>query len=528
MATRIAKALSSFTATKASRGTLSNYVLNAPHSTGQPPSQYGDVMGLITADRMREIVMKTHTAGASMNAALDYACGVKLTCRNVDPGLDPVLSQLKVMQQYLRTPNSQEGWREFSRKLLRDIFTLGYGFIELEKNASGGIANLWVLDAARTRVDYDEHGIILGYNQLDARGMPIRAADGEHAWEPEEVIFFSLDGQSSNVYPTSRIAQLFSAAVLEDLMMHFISQRFTDSNIPYGLLDLGDITEPELRGAIALWNQQVAQLGQHKIMLTGSKGSKFFPFAGQLKDLEATALLTTIRSRIMGIIGVTVNELGEAEDVNKSNGFNLSYTFKKRVIEPLLDCVTDKLTQRLLWQTLGFTQMELGYEEIDSRDELLQSQIDDMYHKMGVISVNDIRNRKGLKNTEGGELLAVFSGAAWIPVHLVESFAEAQLLALQAIDQQTLVSTQMMLQAPADGTSDAQTPPPNISPPMLRGIQEPEKFTTIDGTGSSTAKIKLPKPQVSPTPKPDKGPQKPRGPVQAARNAGARKENMSP
>src|SRR5258708_1584783 len=116
--------------------------------------------------------------------------------------------------------------------------------------------------------------------------------------------------------------------------------RFTDSNIPFGVFDLGDVTEHELRLAIDNWNAQ-GRAG-NRIMMTGSKGagSKWIPFGYHLKDLEATELLKEFRMKQMGILGVTMNELGESQDINRSNGYNLSFTFKKRGVEPVLDEIT--------------------------------------------------------------------------------------------------------------------------------------------------------------------------------------------
>jgi hypothetical protein len=228
----------------------------------------------------------------------------------------------------------------------------------------------------------------------------------------------------------------------------------------------------------------------------------------------------------MGVLGVTENEIGQSENINKSNGYNLSYTFKKRAIEPLLYEVCETLTTRLLWENLGFEDVELYYAEIDSRDELLQAQIDDLYHKMGVWSVNKIRNRKGEPNEPGGDIPMLFTGSAYIPVGMANDFALAQLYALLGVDAQMMQEVLLAKQqleggGPAAGDS-SQFPhlKPLASAPLTRAMQMPERFTTPDGAGSSTVKVKLP----SPTP-PSQAPQAARGPTQALRNAGLRKED---
>lgn len=435
----IRKALRSYlgneTVKKASRGTLSTYTIGVSPEWGQPLPLLasGDAQGLITPERMREIVMKTPTASACMNAILDYSGGVEILIRENDPDRLLPKYQKKEIARLFSNPNPQQTSRQFRLMLYKDLVTYGFAAVEIERTVAGGVAALWVLDSGRLKIDFDEHGKILGYDMLDARGNPILEPGSQHGWGPEDIIYFSLNPMSTSMYPYSRISQLFSSAVVEDMMMYFIASRFTDSNIPFGIMDLGDITEQELKIATSNWNAQSQE--QHRILLTGSKGgSKWIPFGYHLKDLEATGLLAEVRGKIMAVLGVTMNELGESQDVNKSNGYNLSFTFKKRAIEPLLNEVTETLTKRLLWETLGYRNAELYYQEIDSRDDLIQAQIDDSYAKMGVISIDDIRNRRGDTGVEpgGGDVNYIFTGNSWIPVSMISEMAEAMVQAEKA------------------------------------------------------------------------------------------------
>jgi len=464
---------------KPARGTVSGYTMGVSPLFGQPyPEQVdktGDAASLISRERMREVVLRTPTAAACLNAILDFSGGVKIGVRNTDPTKKPPKREAMRVKKILAKPNANQTKRQFLLTLMRDIVTFGYAAVEIVNTGDPDRpVDLWVMDSARLKIDFDEHGLIKGYDMLNARGVPIiephkqGAGGGDsisydfprgpgigftgqrsflndqasvndnfgtdlHGWEPNEVIFFSLNPISESVYPHSRIVQLFTAALLEDLMIQFISERFTDSNIPFGIFDLGDVSDTELRIAIDNWNTQ-GQTG-NRILMTGSRGSgsKWIPFGYHLKDLEATQLLSEFRMKIMGIMGVTMQELGESQDVSKSNGYNLSFTFKKRAVGPLLDEITETLTRRLLWETLGMEDLEFYYDEIDSRDDFLMSQIDTNYQKLGIMTPNEIRNRKGLPNQEGGDDALVFTGNSWIPLSMVHELAKTIL----TIEQQT-------------------------------------------------------------------------------------------
>lgn len=492
MTTRLSKLIKSF-----SRNSLSGFIPAQPKEFGQPIPSSIDAQGLITPERMRELAMKTPTVSACINSILDYTSSVPLLVRNVDPSKPADKKKVDRLMDYLRRPNPQDTSKSFLYRIYRDLITLGWAGVEIEPDKNGKPANLWWLDSGKLKLDYDEHGMISGYNMVNANGSPIKGTDGIHAWTPDEVIFFARDPISSSMYPTSRLTQLFTCAILEDLMIHFISQRFTDSNIPFGIYDLGEITESELEYAINKWNSQAQS--NHRIMLTGSKsGGRWTPFAYHLKDLEATTLLNEIQEKIMAVLGVTKNEFGAAEDVNKANGYNLSFTFKKRAIEPLLNEACQSLTKRLLWDRLNYKDMELYFDEIDSRDDLLQAQIDTANVKAGVVSINQVRNRRGDPSIPGGDVCYVSAGSSWLPVEFLVPFAQAQLNALNVVD-------------------DAMTGRNVVQPPITKPPALPISTPTPGGSsGGGTARIKYPNAEQTEI----------RGPAQAARTQGLRKEDL--
>jgi HK97 family phage portal protein len=488
---------------KASRGTLSSYVLNAPPEYGQPLPLAADPAGLITMERMREVALKTATVAACVNTILDFSDNVPPVLAHRDPSKKVDPQRKDYLDDLLNRPNPNDTFLQFFHQIRHDLTVLGMAAVEIERDVNGNVANLWVMDMARIRIDYDEHGTLLGYDEIDARGMPVKGPDGVHGWLPEDVILFRRDPISSSLYGNSRLTQLFVCAVIEDLMLHFIGTRFTDSNIPFGVMDLGDISEDELQFAINSWNSQA--LKQHRILLTGSKGAKWYPFGYHLKDLEAVQLLLEVRRKIMSILGVTENELGESSDVNKSNGYNLSYTFKKRAIEPPTREICGTLSRRLLWDELGWIDLQYTFDEIDSRDELVQAEIDKSYLQTGIYTFNHVANRKGLPSIAGGDTRMVFTGSAWLPVKDLAAFSDAQLAALQAV-----------VQSAADDGEGGQGSS-SVSPPLIRAPAMPEKFTTPDGSGSSTVKVRYP------TKKENGG--RARGNVQTMRNQGLRKED---
>lgn len=505
---------------KASKNTLSAYIPNAPHEYGQPLPTQGDAFDLISPERLRELVLKTPTASACINTIIDFSAQVELDVKNIDDTKKAPQSEAAIVRQYLRRPNQRQTGLRFFHSLMRDLMTFGYAGVEVERNRSGGVANLYVIDNQRIRVDYEENGTIIGYNILNAAGQPERGSDGVHTWLPDEVIWFVRDEQSDRMVGVSRIKMLYALGVIESLILNFIGNRFTEGNIPYGMLDLGELSNDELKFAIDTWNEQIQKNGEHRIVFSNSRGgAKWFPFAYGLKELEAKELLERIRAMIMGILGVTMNELGESQDINKSNGYNLSFVFKKRAIEPLLSEVCATLTEFLVHDRLGYNDIEVFYHEIDSRDDLLVAQIVDTLLKTGTISINQVRNMRGDPNTPGGDEPAVFTGRDWLPVSMINQFAQAQLQSLHLVNAQ-IIQQLMTPQPTGDSADGAKISPPRILPTTLPGMPQ-----TPGTLGNPGARIEFPETKNNTLS--GSNPQKSRGPVQANRNAGNRKEDVS-
>ena len=504
MKTFLGNALSKLISSSGSKNTLTDFSIQAPHNYGQPRPEQFDIEGTrIDPKRMREIVLKTPTVAACVNSIVDYAQGVEVKLRNVDPTLLPDQFKVAHVQDFMRKPNPVDTWRWFLIKIIEDMVVLGAAVVEIEPDENGNPANLNVIDSARVKIDFDETGKLLGYNILNAYGIPKPGRDGVHTWQPQEIIYFSRNPVSSSRYSRSQLQQLYSCAILEDLMISFIGGKFTESNVPYGIYDLGDVSEEELDEAVSLWNEQTTD-ALHRIVLTGSKnGGKWNVFGYNLKDLDCSTILSTVRGMIMGVIGVTMNELGDSQDVNKSNGYNLSFTFKKRAVEPPLDEVVQTLTKRFLWESLHYTDIEYFYEEIDSRDELLAGQIDDLYLKMGVVSPNEIRNRRGDPSVPGGDDLGLILGNSFVPLSLLMPMAQANLAALIAA-----------ATPPPTTNADGSTTPSEIKPPHIMGTQPPQ------GEGGNKVKIHY-------QAKASSNPVAPKGPVAQMQAQGLRKDNSN-
>jgi hypothetical protein len=148
---------------------------------------------------------------------------------------------------------------------------------------------------------------------------------------------------------------------------------------------------------------------------------------------------------------------------------------------------------------LGWDDTEFGYAEIDSRDELLQAQIDETYLKMGGETINAVLNRRGLPSVAGGDEPMVFTGTAYIPVRYLDRYAQEQL---------------KVLQVAASTPGDIKTTPPKAAGAMQAG----QSFPDNDTKGKSAPRVTVKPNQGAPNQTQS------RGPKDAAKRAGVRND----
>lgn len=434
---------------------------------------------------MREIAMKSDTVASIVNSIVDFTSGVKIRCVPRDLSQEPDPMKVERGMKLFTQPNPQMNGLELRKVLARDLAT--YGYAALEKVKKRGGIEYWPVDVMRFSIDFDEHGTVLGYDQIDAVGQPIKGPDGEHAWEKDEIILFRHDVVSHSEYPISRIEQLFTAAVVENMMLDYIASKFDDNNVPHGVYDLGDMTPDDLNRAIENWNQQADS--PHRLVLTGSKGgSKFIDFHADLSRLQAPELLQDVRARILSVFGGTPNELAIAMRENNTET-NLTYTFKKRIVEPYNQTIIDRASSDYLDNDLDMSDYVYVFEQIDSKDAQIEVMIQETQAKMGFVTINEIRARNQMPSKAGGDEPYLYTPTGAIPVRLLAPMAQAQLDAVKAATRQALASAK---------ASEAST---NAASQSLVTSPTPRTNRPPDRTGNSSGtQIRLPHPNQSSKP----------------------------
>jgi phage portal protein BeeE len=110
--------------------------------------------------------------------------------------------------------------------------------------------------------------------------------------------------------------------------------------------------------------------------------------------------------------------LGLELDVNKSTSGEMGDEAFRSAILPLARLVEQHITRDVFSKLLGWNEFEFAFNELETRDELTELQIQTQLLQAGVLTVDEVRAMRGLAP------LLVAAPAEPVPVSLEEEELE--------------------------------------------------------------------------------------------------------
>jgi capsid portal protein len=88
--------------------------------------------------------------------------------------------------------------------------------------------------------------------------------------------------------------------------------------------------------------------------------------------------------------------LGVTQDVNRSTAQEFADEAFQSAVVPLARLVADHLTRDVIVKRLGWSDLRFVWSELESRDEMVEVEIQMKLLAAGVLSVAEVRSMRGL------------------------------------------------------------------------------------------------------------------------------------
>ena len=328
--------------------------------------------------------------------------------------------------------------------VLNDILVIDAGVLELVPGDDGFLAEIYPRDGATFTKNPDEHGLLPepgsdtpAYYQVGAQASIIQGAFGEglprmstisqmdtplyRAITPipfsrDQIVWIEENPSTDRQYGWSRVQM--AHRLIEILINQDVSnlKYFPQNEVPEGILNLPGLSNDNLTRFREYWKDEI--VGKpHKLALMNSTDATWIPFRASPKELEFLASQEWYNNLVWMCFGVSANEVGYVQDVNRSTAQEQAEAVWRRTTVPLLELLAGAINRSILpfleayWDVDGEIAFQWDpHNPIIERQKRLEQESD---LRLGLSTPNRILVERGEEPVPWGDM----------PLALVDSLA---------------------------------------------------------------------------------------------------------
>lgn len=330
------------------------------------------------------------------------------------------------------------------KEVLNDILTIDAGVLELVPGDDGYLAEIYPRDGATFTKNPDEHGLLPepgsdtpAYYQVGAQASIAQAAFGSglprmstisqmdtplyRAITPipfsrDQIVWIEENPSTDRQYGWSRVQM--AHRLIEILLNQDVSnlKYFPQNEVPEGILNLPGLSNDNLTRFREYWKDEI--VGKpHKLALMNSTDATWIPFRASPKELEFLASQEWYNNLVWMCFGVSANEVGYVQDVNRSTAQEQAEAVWRRTTVPLLELLAGAINRSILpfleeyWDVGGEIAFQWDpHNPIIERQRRLERESD---LRLGLSTPNRILVERGEEPVPWGDM----------PLALVDSLA---------------------------------------------------------------------------------------------------------
>jgi HK97 family phage portal protein len=276
--------------------------------------------------------------------------------------------------------------------------------------------------------------LIKGFGALYAEPMNLRSLDADMIrnekgtlqvleggnWkqiDPKLLVLFpnlSLSGQMG----LSELSTVMDAANMDENAKQVWNNQMNSGGILSGLLSTDvKLPDAELQAMRSRWEERYGGVQKAGTMGFLGAGFKFTPMGISAADMKMLEVSKVTRNEIGAAFGVPGIFLNDTESVDYSNAQTQEKILYSNTVCPKADRIADRISVFLL-PLLGLKGYEFRFDysgiEALQEDKYQRAQIDEIQLRSGALTINEIRERDGLKKVKWGD--AWWTSAMSVPV----------------------------------------------------------------------------------------------------------------
>lgn len=324
-------------------------------------------------------------------ASMDWQIRVR---RGYRPEQIPnALEKMNALRLCLEEPNASDSFRVLWEQVLEDVLVGGYGAIEMEKTEDPTRPfRLWAVDGATIQIDSGWNG-----DPTQSRYAQATMRPGKDALVPlrdDELMYLRLNPRTHTPFGLGRLEVAFET-VNQFLNASRYASRIASNTVAQYALWLDEATPEQHDRLVRWWQDEMEGTGRVPILSSETKPEVLRFAAGTDADLRLQWQEFLLRL-IANAFDLPPMLLGLQHDVNRSTAGEMGDDAFQSAIVPVAKLVEEHITRDLFAKKLGWREFEFHFNELNSRNQMQEVQMQTELLRAGVLTVAEVRAMRGL------------------------------------------------------------------------------------------------------------------------------------
>jgi HK97 family phage portal protein len=302
-------------------------------------------------------------------------------------------ARIHALRCALAEPNASDSFRTLFEQVLEDLLVGGMGAVEMESTGNDAQPfRLYPVDGATIEID-------LNWNGAPAQPRYAQAA-GQLATRKltplldSELMYLRLNPRTHTPFGLGRLEVAFET-INQFLAANKYAGRLASNSVVQYALWLNEATPEQHDRLIRWWQDEIEGTGRVPILSCEQK-PEVLRFAGGT-DADLRLQWQEFLMRIIAnAFDLPPMLLGLQADVNRSTAGELADEAFRSAIVPVARLLAEHISRDLFAKRLGWREFEFVFNDLESRDEMQELQIQTELLKAGVLTVDEVREMRGL------------------------------------------------------------------------------------------------------------------------------------
>jgi len=310
-----------------------------------------------------------------------------------DEDFETRAERARALRRAFESPNESDSFRTFVEQVIEDVLVGGFGAAEIEVTEETALpVRLYPVDGATIKINPHWSG-----DSNQPRYEQVTGRLGEDAVIPlldSELMYVRLNPRTHTVFGLGNIEVAFES-ISQFLQAHRYAGRLAANSVVQYALWMQDRTPEQHERLIQWWQDEVEGTGRVPVM-SSETAPQVLRFGGGTDAdlrLEWQQFLLTM---IANAFDLPAMLLGVSADVNRSTASEFAQEAFDNAVVPLAKLIADHLTRDVIVKKLGWSDLRFVWNELESRDESTELQMQLALLNAKVITVEEVRALRGL------------------------------------------------------------------------------------------------------------------------------------